>query len=174
MGANGTKTNGQMNFNQYGLSQQEAQVLTNEFNKSAGKDHKLDRNEFLKLYLQLNPQSANVNANELANRAFMAADTNHDGFISFDEFIAFYVMNRSQSHNFSNNMSNFLYDHNGNNGFISTDQAYNYANFAYNYHGGPANIPLPGQMMQSLDLYNGRIPVNAFVETVSPFYTPYY
>jgi Ca2+-binding EF-hand superfamily protein len=177
MGAKGgkqQKPNSQFNFTQYGLSPDEAGYLQTSFNQSAGKDKKLDHNEFMKLYLQLNP-SGQQNPNELANRAFIAADTNRDGSITIEEFIAFYIMNKSQSHNINNNMSNFLQDqNNGNNGFITPDQANYYANFAYNYYGGPANVPLPGQMIQSFDSYNGQIPINAFVEQISPYYSQYY
>lgn len=153
------------NYHTYGFTNEEGEALEKYFNKVAGKDHKLDHDEFYKIYIHLNPEAKNKQAKEAIKKAFTAADFNHDGHITLDEFLAFYVMHKSPPKKISQNMKTLINIQNSNTGFITPNQAENYAVFAHNFYNNPSDAPHPRALAHELaKKYGQQIPVNDFVD----------
>ena len=158
-------TANQFNFRQYGLSFEEGKNLQKYFDEAAGTDHILDRVEFQKIYIQLDPNAQPDVVKNLAEKAFSVADTNGDGSLSLDEFAAFYIMHKSEPQNLISNLAIFLKHANGNSNVITTKQAELYANFAHGCDISNDQKKPTIQMVQSLHKkYGNEIPIDAFVD----------
>lgn len=171
MGGKNTKhqhLHDQYDFNSFGLASEEVEVLENYFKNSAGHDHKLDHKEFLKLYTQLNSSIDHHQAKQAAERAFKSADSNHDGHINFNEFVAFYVLSKSTPDNYRDNMNNYFNTHH-NNGYISPHEANRYIDFTDNYFGGYSAFD-----RSQLDQYGDQIPIDAFSNHMYDSYGSYF
>jgi Ca2+-binding EF-hand superfamily protein len=159
MGNKDSKIETIFNFKQYGLSTRSAESLQKYFQTFAGTDHLLDYNEFQKLYIDLD---VDVGAEE-AKKAFIAADSNKDNFITLDEFAAFYIIKMSQPGNINTNLSLFLKQLNGNSEVITTQQANTYMKFVI-------SDELSTNMIEKLIIkYGDEIPISDFVEHASIF-----
>jgi Ca2+-binding EF-hand superfamily protein len=159
MGNKDSKVGAIFNFKQYGLSTKSAEGLQKYFQTFAGTDHLLDLNEFQKLYIDLD---GDVGAEE-AKKAFIAADSNKDNFITLDEFTAFYIIKKSQPGNINRNLSLFLKQLNGNSEVITTQQAKTYMKFVI-------SDELSTHMIEKLTInYGDEIPISDFVENASIF-----
>lgn len=165
MGSNESKQNilPPYKFQEYGLSADEGKALEKYFNQAAGKDHKLDHKEFQEVYKHLNPEANTVHAKQIADKAFIAADSSHDGHLTFDEFLAFYVMHKSPPQNVGQNMKNFLNHSNHNRGYITPGQAQYYSKFVSKYHGGLKGLVETNQDFMS-KFSNQKIPITTYVD----------
>jgi Ca2+-binding EF-hand superfamily protein len=161
------------NFNQFGLSSQEINKLQDYYSQFAGRDAKLNYSEFKNIYTRLNPDMIGPQLEDLAERAFMASDKDRNGFIDFDEFIAFYVMNKSNPENFRDNMYNLLNTYHADSGYISPNDALQYTNWTYNYTKRPRDVPEPNQLMQKFEQFGDRIPLEHFVNGIAPVFADY-
>lgn len=64
------------------------------FDLHSGMDRKLNFQEFIRLYGNMNPNLRGPFIISLAERAFQSSDTNDDGLLSFDEFIVAYCLTK--------------------------------------------------------------------------------
>lgn len=125
MGAKNTKDGNHYNWNDLSLTQFEIYQLEEIFNRTAGKDGKITQVEFRRLFEQMNPHLPADIQKSISDRAFIAADTNRDGTISRDEFIAYYILTRPQAQvNNYNCIMSPAYTNNGQNAltYINTSQ----------------------------------------------------
>jgi hypothetical protein len=74
----------------YGLASYEAIMLQEYFNTSAA----IDRRRFSALYAIINPDAIGPYFEHAANQAFLEADLNRDGYITFDELIKSYLKSK--------------------------------------------------------------------------------
>ena len=74
----------------YGLATYEAIMLQEYFNTSAA----IDRRRFNALYALINPDAIGPYFEQAATQAFIEADTNRDGYITFDELIRSYLKSK--------------------------------------------------------------------------------
>jgi Ca2+-binding EF-hand superfamily protein len=81
------------NFSLYGLTPEEGAELEKNFMKAAGMDRKLNKKEFKKLYLKLNPKSKHDHVLKLFNSIFQ------NEAITFDKFLGFYFKFKSSPEN---------------------------------------------------------------------------
>jgi hypothetical protein len=123
MGAN------QSNINNYGLSPMEIQQLQSFFAQVAGRDGRLDINEFTMLYQQMNPNYTPQMIQTIAQRAFMAADTNRDGRMDFNEYLTAYIL--SKDGNVQQNLGLLMQNQNQ----ITPTQARQYYNQMNQFYG---------------------------------------
>jgi Ca2+-binding EF-hand superfamily protein len=103
MGSKNTKPGNHYNWNDLSLTQVEIYQLEDIFKRTAGKDGKISQAEFRRLFEQMNPHLPADVQKALSDRAFIAADTNRDGTISRDEFIAYYILTRPQPQSYNCN-----------------------------------------------------------------------
>ena len=158
------------NFEEYGLSQSEAEMLENCFNHVVGKHHKLKHEKFVELYFNLYPEADEEMAHKIADYAFIIADQNQNGYLSFDEFAKFFLRYRSQKTDVYNNISNFLNNCN-NNGFITKDQAAKCLNFATDCFGKESSVVSNEEIVKYFDeSYADQIPADLFLDQVTPFF----
>jgi len=75
---------------QTGMTKASIDDLFNKFN-SNNPDGVLDKREFTKLYTELRPEPAEQ-IDEIASYVFEAFDTDHNGTVSFNEFLVAYAM----------------------------------------------------------------------------------
>ena len=158
------------NFEEYGLTPSEAEMLENCFNHAAGKHHGLNHHDFKELYISMYPEADIQHANDMANHAFRVADTNHDGKITFDEFAAFYLTHRTQPHHGNNVISEFLNQNSGKSGCITKNQAQQYISLAHNFFGNPSSVPSVEEIVTVFESYGDQIPIDIFLREVTPFY----
>jgi hypothetical protein len=156
------------NFNQYGFKPEEGMALEKYFNEATGKDRQLNHREFQRIYLQLNPETNTSELTRIADKAFSCADINKDNYISFDEFLAFYILHKSTSENVARNMENFLKNSNDNRTYITPVQAEYMAQFAHKYHGSSTNYSSPVKTFT--DKFGNQIPISNFVDEVFVYY----
>ena len=177
----GNQESGEVNYAEYGMDEQEVKNLHQKFNEHTGTfSPRLNHDEFKELFLELFPEEKGGlfrgglwSEHEKVNKAFEAADTNHDGKISFDEFRAFYLLHRSPQY-FNSNVKNFLNQAHGNDGFIRSDQAYKYANYIHNYYGNPNDVQSPNDFVRQFqDQYKDQIPINDFGNGIAKNYNNY-
>ena len=74
----------------YGLTTYEQIMLQEYFNVSAA----IDRRRFNGLFAVMNPDAVGPYFQYLADKAFIEADTNRDGYISFQEFVQAYLTSK--------------------------------------------------------------------------------
>jgi Ca2+-binding EF-hand superfamily protein len=160
------------NFEQYGLSQNDAEMLENCFNHAVGKHHTLKHDKFVELYLNLYPETNEESAQQMADHAFNIADQNHNGYLSFEEFAKFFLRYRSQNTDVYKNISNFLNNFN-NNGFITKDQAEKCLNFANDCFGYKESsvVSIEEILKYFDDSYGDQIPADIFLDQVTPIFT---
>jgi Ca2+-binding EF-hand superfamily protein len=75
---------------QTGLQKPEIKAVFDKFNAN-NPDGKLDKKEFVRLYDELRPEPPEV-LDEISEYVFRAFDSDHNGFISFNEFMVAYAM----------------------------------------------------------------------------------
>ena len=121
------------NFCAYGLTSEEGECLEKYFHQNSGRDRKLDEKEFQRIYSDMNPDIDHHKVRDIAKKVFNVADTNHDGRITFDEFLGFYILHKSTANHIVENMSSFLNNVNDDRGYITSNQAKKYVEFAKNY-----------------------------------------
>ena len=73
-----------------GSKKEEIDVIFREFNAN-NPDGKLDKNEFIRLYDKLRPEPPEL-LDEISTYIFRAFDSDHNGFISFNEFMIAYSL----------------------------------------------------------------------------------
>jgi len=173
MGHKGSKPNAptkpEYNFKQYGLTAEEGDALEKYYNDASGKDHTMDHAEFQRVYLMLNPEMNHGDVKAVADKAFATADKSHDGHITFEEFLAFYILHKSPPQKVSENLKPFIADTNGKSQHITPSQAEHYANFANNYYDKPEGGPHGAQIRQDLHGNHGEhIPIDNFAEHLEP------
>jgi Ca2+-binding EF-hand superfamily protein len=155
------------NFQRYGLSADEGEALEKYFNHIAGRNHKMDQKDFQKVYTNLNPEIQHSKSYEITKKAFQVFDVNHDGCITFDEFLGFYILHKSLPHNVLENMTSFLNRVNEDRGYITYDQAKSYTKFANNYSQlSNENFSPAGTIQifeECFDNYE-QIPIHEFVD----------
>lgn len=86
-------------FQKYGLSEKRTNSLRQYFNRATDHTHKLSYIRFKSFYKLLNPNKNESMANEEAKQAFKEADTNNDGWVGFDEFAAYYILQTTRISN---------------------------------------------------------------------------
>ena len=156
------------NFEQYGLSQSQAEMLENCFNHAVGKHHELKHDKFVEVYLNLYPETDVDHAHKMADHAFAAADTNKNGVLSFDEFAHFYLRYRSRKSDVNINLTNLLSKYN-NSGCITRSQAEKYLNLASNCFDRSTAVD---DIMKYFNSHGDgdQIPIDVFLSQVTPFY----
>jgi len=75
---------------QTGMTKASIDDLFSKFN-SNNPDGVLDKAEFTRLYIQLRPEPAEL-IDEIASYVFEAFDTDHNGTVSFNEFLVAYAI----------------------------------------------------------------------------------
>jgi hypothetical protein len=86
-----SESNPQSNQQLYGLNLNEICFLQSNFNKAAGIDEKIDRNEFSLFYAQLHPVSINnPKFYKLADSIFTQVDQKNTGYFNFTQFLEAY------------------------------------------------------------------------------------
>jgi Ca2+-binding EF-hand superfamily protein len=73
-----------------GSQKAEIDAVFREFNAN-NPDGKLDKNEFIRLYDKLRPEPPEL-LDEISNYVFRCFDSDHNGFISFNEFMIAYAL----------------------------------------------------------------------------------
>lgn len=76
--------------NNTGFTEEQVSTIFNEFNQN-NPDGTLDRNEFIKLYTLLRPESAD-RLDEISAQIFRAFDSDNNGFLTFNEFLIGYAL----------------------------------------------------------------------------------
>jgi hypothetical protein len=85
------KSNPKSNQQLYGFNLNEICFLQSSFNKAAGIDEKIDRNEFSLFYAQLHPVSINnPKFYKLADSIFTQVDQENTGYFNFTQFLEAY------------------------------------------------------------------------------------
>lgn len=72
------------------LQKAEVQEIFDRFNLN-NPDGKLDKNEFVRLYRDIRPETPQ-NIEAISSYVFKCFDTDHNGFISFNEFLMAYAL----------------------------------------------------------------------------------
>ena len=135
MGNKGSKNaTKRYNFKQYGFTDEEGINLENYFNHAANRHHELNFHEFQKIYSNLHPEVSKNKVGEIAKEAFQIADTNCNGRITFDEFLAFYIMHKSLPNNVIKNLKAFASDYNENKEYLTSDEAKAFTSLIHNYN----------------------------------------
>ena len=81
----------------FGINLNELCFLQSSFNKAAGIDEKIDRNEFSLFYAQLHPKAVeNPMFTKMADSLFIQIDQNQTGYFSFTQFLEAYSKLRKQ------------------------------------------------------------------------------
>lgn len=75
---------------QTGLQKADIKLVFDKFNAN-NPDGKLDKKEFVRLYDELRPEPPEL-LDEISEYVFRAFDTDHNGFITFNEFMVAYSM----------------------------------------------------------------------------------
>lgn len=78
----------------YDIQPYEMRKLQKLFFQFAGNDRKMNFQEFVKLYGNINPSLRGPDIINIAEQAFMASDTNDDGLLNFDEFLIAYCLTK--------------------------------------------------------------------------------
>lgn len=150
----------------YGLTEAEITKLKLFYEKYAGDDGVIDSKEYVELYSTLNPGSIGPYLSHQANRSFKAADTNHDGFLSFEEFLVSYIMSKTNPKNFRINSINLLNQYCLIPGYLSQSETEFFANWANNFYGNESKTI---DINEITSQFKGQdnVPVEDFVEKIA-------
>jgi hypothetical protein len=118
---------------QCGFSSREIECFQAYLNNLTDPYHKIDHHEFKNFYSQLNPQLNDQNIEEVLRIAFSDIDNELQKFLTFDELIVFYIIQKSSPEDLSKNMKIFLNHLNDNSGSMTPKQATRYSKNALAY-----------------------------------------
>ena len=146
-----------------GISSNQLPQLQQTFLRAAGPDGLINRNEFGRIYRELNIGS---NDEGSIDRAFRAFDTDHSGQLSFDEFLSATVMLNNKT-NTRDRVSYLIDSHNPagvNHTFITPDYGRQIVRNMNQFYGTNANFD---DVWSKLNANNGQVHREVFVSYIS-------
>jgi len=185
-------------INVTGVPRATVEKLYQEFAVASGKNNKIDKKEFRRLYKEMMLADGNLvggkaltghdqekHIDKVADRVFKAFDADGSGSLTFEEFVNCYCMLNQRVA--PRERLTYVLDHNNPTpGYITKDhgeQVYNRMNKFYNYEDKTTSVTTttPGskpvtwqQHWERLDDGSGRVPQEKFVEWTTSNFEPHF
>jgi len=184
-------------INVTGVPRETVEKLYQEFSVASGKNNKLDKKEFRRLYkeMMVSSQTPLVSGTtehdqekyieKVADRVFKAFDVDNTGSLTFEEFVNCYCMINPRAAP-RDRLKYVLDQNNPTPGYITKDhgeQVYNRMNKFYNYEDKTTSVTTAvagqkpvtwAQHWERLDDGSGRVPQEKFVEWSNTNFEPHF